>query len=235
MYASETIKTAQGKRKLGASDLGKVQPDFGNILLVKKKIDYYHHISNSPEMNQGNVGSCAHCALASEVQDQIQKIWKNQNFEILWKKSWEEMKKAGLASDSNGSSLQDNLWYATNFGFYGNNGRRYKLSGVKKISNTPEAWKTALVNGYGIYTGLTLGRYLTDSNWVWKPNTGAFGHSVRCVGWNQIETLHKGITIPANCFIMETTWDDFGYKKEGEFFIRETDIGNMMSSYIIQA
>lgn len=216
-----------GYRKLGANLTSKA-PDGRRYtdtpIKFKKtdrsKIEDYIDLSGAHEVTQGRTGSCVCCTLVALVIDQVIAKKKDKMFWIDWNPIWEHMKELGIADDKGGSSLLDNLWYFQTYGYEGNDGKRYFPEKIHKISRNDI--ELALHNGHQVFSGANCGDPLCDKNWVFIPRQRDYGHGFRIMGKNPL------------FLIAETTWNNYGYKRESQFFLSPKDRKYLFSCYILE-
>jgi len=180
-------------------------------------------LSGSSEVDQGRVGSCACATLCAIVQDNAVVITKNKNLEINWKKAWEHMKRLGIADDNEGSSLLDNIWYGQWVGYEDNFGNIWKLDKVQPISRS-ECIDYMRMK-YQVYTGSAVGSPMCDKLFNFIFGGRKFGHAFRIMGL----TIKNGI----KKILSETTWKNYGYKKESQFFIDPEKTNRLFSCYVM--
>ena len=223
MNLIETFYRIFGYRKeslLGDSNSLEKSLTYKKVRTRKERTNEYIDLSGSHEICQGRIGACGCATLAGICQDEIVKITKDKNIEVNWKKAWQEMKTLGIADDSKGSYLSDNLWYGVNVGFEDNRGLRWKITAIEKISRIEIEHYVRM--GYQIYTGSRICRPMCDRFWTFKTlGVKIGGHAFRIIG-KSVRRL-----------LAETTWKNFGYKKESQFFINPDDTNRLFTCYVM--
>ncbi len=176
------------------------------------------NLSGNTETNQGPTSACGCATLCSYLEDWIIRTEKDKTVGINWKDMWEDMKYRGLASEEEGSYLQDNIWYLQNIGVKDNYGRTWIIDGFEKISKLNI--EDRLRQGHEIYTGSLVAIPMTDSKYVYKNNRGQYGHAYRLIG------IENGM------ILAETTWKNYGLRRESQFYIQKQGISDLFSCYI---
>lgn len=201
----------------------KKSPKLSPVTLDRnKKIPAYIENSPAPEINQGTIGSCVCCTLVSIVIDEKIEQTKNNNFWIDWKLVWNEMKDLQIADDKQGSFLENALWYFQEYGFTAIDGTVIFPKNIQKVD--PKDVDIYLANRYEIMTGCAIASPMTDKNWflrLVKDTVG--GHCWKIIG--KMANSNR---------IDETSWDDYGYKDEGQFFHLKIQDKLLFSMYVIE-
>jgi len=216
------LYTIFGYRKrslLGDKAPGTKKVIFGKVPIRDMRDGSDIDLSGSHEVNQGKVGACACATLAGLVQDAAVQITRDKTLEINWKEAWEIMKKMGLADDKKGSYLSDNLWFFQNIGFKDNKGNIWKPDKIQKISRSKIVEYIRM--GYQVYTGANVGRPMCTRDWVFRTGYRKYGHSFRCIG------LRNGYILE------ETTWLNYGLKKESQFFYDKNEVRRLFTPYVM--
>jgi len=208
-------------------DQGEHLGKYGKVPLTNFNSDDEIDLSGSPEVDQGRVGSCACSTLASIIQDAAVRQTKNNLIEIKWKPVWEDMKRMGLADDKNGSSLTDNLWYGQKYGFKDQYGNTWRIGTIEPILRGES--EKYIRYGYQIYTGMRVNSPMCDKEWNLLFGKPSCGHCFRAIGIKGF--VSNGIKIIKT--LLETTWKDYGYKRESQFFTEFKNFSKFMSCYVM--
>jgi len=204
-------------------DVGVGDVKFSNVPIRKLNTRDEIDLSGSPELNQGRVGACACVTLCGIVQDEATKQDKDKSLSIDWKFAWKEMKGLELADDKQGSTLQDNLFVGQDEGYYDNKENLWRIDKVQKIKRTQI--EKYLRMGYQIYTGDKVCAPMCSKEWIFNTGTPKYGHAFRLIGIKKVNGVDH--------FLAETTWLNYAYKKEAQFFIKKEDVFGLMNCYVM--
>ena len=220
-WIEELVYKLMGYRKKSLlGDIGRRLPGFYNVPRKEINIDDEIDLSGGVEINQGKIGSCACCTLCAILQDYIIRETKDKTIEVDWQTMWNDMKSLGLADDRKGSYLEDNLWYAQKYGLPDSKGNFWKIDKLERISRNDIAKYVRM--GYQVYTGAGVGSPMCDKNWYFKIGQRKYYHAFRVVGIREKMSL-----------LFETTWLNYGYKRESQFFGHLNDTNSFMSPYVM--
>jgi len=178
-------------------------------------------LSGGVESNQGRHGSCACTTLSSIGNDDAIRQTRKKTLEFNWLKAWNSMISMGIADDKKGSYLDDNLWYAQSIGYEDNKGNVWKADLIEKIDKRD--CEKFIRMGYQVYTGSLCGYPFCNSHWFFNVGQIKFGHAFRKIGltmWNKLKIC-----------LNETTWLNYGFKKESQFFSYFENDNKLMSCY----
>ena len=208
---------------LGEVSEQEVQPIYSDVPKKKKSMSMEIDLSGSHEISQGNTGSCACATPCGMTQDHSVKVTKEKNREVDWRTPWEKMKTMGMADDKKGSYLEDNLWFLQNIGYRDSFGTLWKADNIQKIGKSEI--EDYIRMGYQIYTGAVVKAPMCTVDHVFRGRGSAYGHAFRLIG-----ITHKN---DKKQILAETTWLNYGYKKESQFFINPDDLYSLMSCYAV--
>lgn len=184
----------------------------------KKEID----LSGGRELTQGRTSACGCATLCGIVQDILIRRTRKKYIELDWQEAWDAMKAMEIGG-KNGSYLLDNLWFAQNTGYFDKQGNNYKVDKVEKIKRV--LIKQYIQMGHQVYTGAWCGSPMIDKDYVFITGKRKYGHAFRIIGLTERDGEEM--------FLCETTWENYGYKKESQFFLRPSDVGRLMSCYVV--
>ena len=196
--------------------------EFGIVPINKINDKDQIDLSGGVESDQGRHGSCACTTLATICQDWAIADTRDKTLETDWLTAWNKMISIGLADDKKGSYLEDNIWYAQEIGYEDNKGNTWKIDVVEKIEK--QDCEKYIRMGYQVYTGSYCGYPFCDKNWFFNVGKRDFGHSFRKIGL----TLWQKAKVCLN----ETTWKNYGLKRESQFFSIFGDDRKLMSCYV---
>lgn len=238
-YANEAKHVLLGNRKMGAISpttsrpvgLRRATPTLSTIQLRDLTLPSFWEINSMAEFDQGCVGSCAHVTEVSEGCEAQVRIQNDKMIFFRWEESWAVMKNLQYASDNGGSFISSNLWYAQEHGFNDLQGNNYKAKKIMHLGKpTVDLFKLAIYNNHQIVTGASCGFPFVDDDFIFITKQKDFGHGFKIIGWNE----NPENNMPTDVFICETSWKDFGFKKDGLFFLKYEDITALYESYILQ-
>jgi len=197
---------------------------FGTVPIKPLNQNDQIDLSAGVEASQGRHGSCGCTTLAGGIcQDNAIQKTRDKNLEVDWLKAWNSMISMGIAHDKRGSHLRDNLWYAQAIGYEDNKGGTWKADIIEKISRSD--CEKYIRMGYQIYTGSHCGYPFCDKNWFFNVGKRDFGHCFRKIGL----TLWQKLKVCLN----ETTWKNYGFKRESQFFSFFENDDKLMSCYVM--
>ena len=181
-------------------------------------------LSGGVETSQGRHGSCACTTLAGGLcQDDVIRQMHDNSIWIKWLKAWNAMISMGIAHDKKGSYLDDNLWYAQEIGYEDNRGYIWKADIIEKIEK--KDCEKFIRMGYQVYTGSLCGYPFCNKNWFFNVGQRKFGHAFRKIGltaWQKLKVC-----------LNETTWKNYGFKRESQFFSYFENDRKLMSCYVM--
>lgn len=222
LYLYEKLAQLLGYRKSGIKEVSLGMPRAIQMKKIENKEVKYtkdFNLSGNTETAQGQTSACACATLCAYLEDYIIREMKDKSVGIRWLDMWEHMKEMGIASEEEGSYLQDNIWYMQNIGVKDNKGRAWVIDGMERIPKMNI--EDMLRSGYEIYTGAMVGMPMVDKDYLYKTGVGKYGHAFRLTG------------IENGYILAETTWSQFGLRKESQFFMNKKGIEELFSCYIL--
>ena len=181
------------------------------------------NLSGNTETRQEQTSGCACATLNAMGEDYNIRINHDKTTGFNWYVSWEHMKDLKYASEEKGSLLTDNIYFAQNIGYHDNYGRTWTIDCLEKISKLNIV--DHLRGGREVYTGMSIAWPMVDKNNVLRTVGGYGGHSFRLIG---IETIDG-----KECVLAETTWADFGVRKESQFYLDKKGLNSLFSCYVM--
>ena len=181
------------------------------------------NLSGNTETRQGQTSGCACATICSMGEDYNIRTNHDKTTGFNWYDAWAHMKDLQYASEEEGSLFSDNIYYGQTVGYFDNYGKTWTIDCLEKINKLNVM--DYLRGGYEIYTGAMIAWPMVDKKNVLRTVGGYGGHAFRLIG---IETIDG-----AEYILAETTWADFGVRKESQFYLDKKAVSILYSCYVM--